>query len=279
MCAQEEVDVSQIKKARLERQRQVRHIVKRLPSKKALKSLGDPKKLPMLSLFAATSRYVLGAFEDCVLHSAFSVEMTLLLILDQEMTDKEKEDIKERSKRSGALSFGKVIQLSKEHHILNQDSMQRIWILYNLRNMFAHPGNWVAFVKHQYPETVIEMAPELILDLPSLIGGIEDIIKQKAIPLKRAAETGQKYLDERLGEIPDFEWAAHQGTLSFQQERAKSYYVRIIKDFLTRKTFKDFMKHLKDFPEYAQKRYRYPQETAYEALEIAFKILKRLEIL
>lgn len=271
--------MSSIKKARLQRERQVRHIVKILPSKKSLDALGDPKKLPMTSLFAATQRYVLGTYDDCVLHSAFSVEMALLLKLDQELEAKEKEEIKKQSARAGALSFGKVIRMAEKRHILSKNNMDKVWVLYNLRNMFAHPGNWVTFVKRQSPEVASKMVQNAISDLPAMMEGIKAIAKQKVVFLESAGKKLQKYADRRLGKIPNLEWAAHQGTLSFQQERTKSYYVRITKDFLTRKTLEDFIKHLNNFPEYVQKRYPYPQEIAFEALEIAFEILKHLDIL
>ena len=270
--------MSSIKKARLQRERQVSHILKNLPSKKSLEALGDPKKLPLLSLFAATQRYILEAYNDCILHSAFSVEIALLLRLDQELEAKEKEEIKRKSEHVGALSFGKVIHIAEKRQLLSKNDMDKIWILYNLRNMFAHPGNWVTFVKQQSFETAREMLSNMIPELPTLMEGIKDVAKRKAL-FSRTYKEMQKYVDLRLSKIPNLDWAAHQGTLSFQQKRIKSYYVRITKDFLTRRTLKDFIKHSDKWPQYIRKRYPYPQEIALEALEIAFEILKHLEIL
>ena len=159
------------KRSHLKREKQVHYIIEALPSKKSLESLGDPRKLPLIGLSAATQRYVVEAFDDCILHSAFSVELGLLLKLDEKLDVTEKEEIR----KSKELTFGRTIKLAKDKQILDEEYIGRVWILFNLRNMFAHPANWVSFIKRQSPETITKMLPTIIPELSVLSERIEGI--------------------------------------------------------------------------------------------------------
>lgn len=263
------------KKSHLEREKQVHHIIKALPSKKSLEALGDPRKLPLIGLSAATQRYVVEAFDDCILHSAFSVELALLMKLDEKLDVTEKETIR----KSKGLTFGRTIRLAEDKQILEKEYIGKVWILFNLRNMFAHPANWVSFIKRQSPETIAKMLPTIVPEVSVLSKRIEGIAQQEIQSLRRGLSEMQRYVSSKIGKFPELEWAAHQGTLSFQEEDAKSYFAPLIRDLLQPENFRLFTRQKDAVVKHLQEQYPYFQEIAYKALDIAFDVLKHLNFL
>ncbi len=95
-------------------------------------------------------------------------------------------------------------------------------------------------------------------------------------------ETIKEFVSSKVGTFPRLDWAAHQTTLSYQQERLQKYYDRMATDLLS-PNLKEILDHArtdearKEFPNYVRNVYPYSQEIALEASEIAFKILRRLQ--
>jgi len=89
----------------------------------------------------------------------------------------------------------------------------------------------------------------------------------------------QRYVTSKIGKFPELEWAAHQGTLSFQEDDAKSYFASLIRDLLQPENFRLFIRRKDATIKHLQEQYPYFQDIAYKALDIAFSVLKYLNFL
>ncbi len=163
----------------LERKKQIDHLLEMLPSRESISELGDPRKLVQGLLQDAVQSYVQGRFSYCILQSATSLEMALLLELDKRMSPADKQ--KQKQELSGrALSFGKLIALSKRRGILDEQIAREAFVLHNLRSIFAHPANVIAFVLGQQdPEVPNRMLAKWKSGFEKRYSGLSDIEKQQ----------------------------------------------------------------------------------------------------
>lgn len=264
---------------RLQREKQVEHIVKMLPSEQMIIELGDPENLSSGFLLGATSKYVSGAFPDSILQSAIAVEMTLLLELDRRMSQEEKQSQKNNLKGQ-ALSFGRLIKMAKQKGIVDSKLAEKIFVLHNLRNIFAHPANVISFVLGQRDPEISEKMQAKWKNRLSEKG--EKLPLSERTLLNVTLTLLQKIMNKKVGKIPNLDWAAHQSTLSFQQNRLQLYYDRIASDLLSSGLLQALIKEgaMSDFNlySYITLMYPYQQEIAFEALEIALASLKEISL-
>lgn len=272
-----EVDIEKEK-----RRERVEHIFQALPPLQILRSLHHADDLPRISLYGAAKRFVQGTYEDCIFHSAFSVEMALLLRLDSQLTSVEKESIrKEAIQNKTGLMFGKIVTMAKKKDILIGAGVKKARKLNLMRNMYVHPANWVAFLKQQY-----RVALDFENEMPEMYAMAEQLLASMKFPIgkdaaSKALEPAEKKVRDYvkpLERIPDLDWCASQDTLRFQKKRAKDYYKKSIEDVLSPKGLEDLIEHAGDIVRYAQSRYSYLERDAYEALAYAYDILRALTV-
>ena len=263
----------------VERRKEIKYILNSLPSERSLKKLGDPKKLPLIGLYSACQRFLSGFDDDCVLHSAFACEMALLLMLDKKLDETKKKEIK----KHGGLSFGKTIGIAKKLNIIDRETLEKINILKNLRDMYAHPANWVTLIKSiEYDvfhnqELIKKALQEASLTKSEINHLSRKLNHQKA---SEAYEKIEKYLKQRLGKIPTLEWAAEPGTLEFQKKRAvQTLLKRIINDMVKKGEMAKLLKYRGSIPNYIIRKYPFPKQIALEALRIAYEVLKALHFI
>jgi len=266
------------------RKEKVKYIFQALPPPKTVKNLREADDLPRISLHGALQRYVLGAHEDCIFHCAFSVEMALLLRLDRQLTKDEKESIRHECTRSKTgLMFGKIINTARENAIINNDDSKKAWKLDLLRNMYAHPGNLVAFIKQQYRMRTMNLEEEM----PEIYAMAQERLKSMKLMSKKETilkilEPAQRKVSNHLKileRLPDLDWCASQDTLGYQSKRIKDYYEEIVRDILSPKGLMDLIKHAANIAIYAQTKYPYAERDAYEALTYAYEILRSLKVI
>ena len=258
--------------AKRTRKKKIEFILKKLPPQKELEKLGEPRKLILLELFGACQRFILGAYDDTVLHSSFALEMTLFIRMDENLSIESKEEIKKK----GGLRFAKAIDFAGKKEWFTNKDIEKAWTLHNLRNMFAHPGNWLTLIK----ETE-RLALAGLIDAPSNTQEMTTVIQEMPgvlDKLNRIKDTLTQTLKERLGNIPDLEWAAREDTLFFQRRRQKLYYEEILKDTIDKKGLLGLAKHFYNPVAYIRKEYPYTESLGFEALEIAYDLLQKLEI-
>ncbi len=98
---------------------------------------------------AAICRYLIGFYEDSIYHSTLSVEMGLLVRLDEELLDEEKAAIHDSinskdSKPPLSFTFGAVFNEAKKRGndiIKNAQTEQKIASLIQTRNTHIHASN------------------------------------------------------------------------------------------------------------------------------------------
>jgi hypothetical protein len=114
-------------------------VLRSLPEAKLLESSNDPNKLPIGHLYGATSQFIFGFFEGTILNASFAIEYGLLLKLNEILTLEEKQEI--AAKRNG---LGLVEAIKRSNGILIDEKLaQELHIIKNLRDMSAHPSNWI----------------------------------------------------------------------------------------------------------------------------------------
>jgi hypothetical protein len=241
-----------------------------------IKSIREADDLARVSFNAALERYIQGS-SDCVFHAAFSVEMALTLRLDKSLNAEEKEEIR---KKNGLMLSG-AVKLASKKGILKKPDAEKAWRLNHLRNMSAHPSNWVAFIKQQY-RAVFNMEKEM----PDVHSFMEELRKTVILhkdenafreDLSRILTTASDYL-KRVENLPNLDWCASQDTLRFQKKMAKEYYEEVSKKLLTTKGVKELLENAANNVAYMQTTYAFTGRAEYEALNCAYDILKRLGV-
>ena len=272
---------TEIKRQRTKRRKEIKNILNNLPSKSRIKEIYECYDLSRQQLYAAAVHYIDGRFDDSVLHSSLSVEIALLFKLDEKMDEKERLKIQE--KRRG-LHFGEMIDLGEKKKILSKDLAKKCRELNQLRHMYAHPANIVAFVKDYYRK-MYSLGENL---LPRKI--VEEFAQKmpKELIEKLTSEHFKGVLNEMmnrikvLDKIPDVDWAARQSTLAFHRKRLSNFSREMTGKFLTPLFFKKLVDRrlsLEKLIRHIQSSFPYGKNDALDALNNAYDVLKGLEIL
>ena len=272
---------TEIKRQRTKRRKEIKNILNSLPSKSRIKEIYECYDLSRQQLYAAAMHYIDGRFDDSVLHSSLSVEIALLFKLDEKMDEKERLKIQE--KRRG-LHFGEMIDLGEKKKILSKELAKKCRELNQLRHMYAHPANIVAFVKDYYRK-MYSLGENL---LPRKI--VEEFAQKmpKELIEKLTSEHFKGVLNEMmnrikvLDKIPDVDWAARQSTLAFHRKRLSDFSREMTGKFLTSSFFKKLVDRrfsVEKLIRHIQSSFPYGKNDALDALNNAYDVLKGLEII
>jgi hypothetical protein len=267
-------------KQKEKRERRIRNIMTSLPSIELLNQLVTAERLPVAQLWEASIQFIQGFYPTSILDSAFAAEYGLLLRLNEKLTQEQKDKI--AKKRSG-LSFREAINKSRGKFI-KEDLAKRLDILNNLRDMGAHPSNWMILLKELEERTFLnqeamkdwisqttQMSPD---EIDRRLKGDLDMDKAK-----EALNRLVNFRDEQLGKLPDLQWAAHKKTLTFQTEVVKEYSKKLINNLIWNKEIVKVMNKIDNPAKYVQRKYPYPEELAVEAIRIAHDTLRELQFL
>jgi hypothetical protein len=266
------------------RRERVKHILDTLPPLETVNSLRESDDLSRSSLHGALQRYVDGRESDCIFHAAFSVEMALLLRLNNKLTSEEKEAIKQEAiiDKTG-LMFGRTISLAVERAILEKTDAKKAWRLNNLRNMHVHPANSVAFIKQQY-----QAATNTKQYMPEIHSILESRLPTSFEPLKNAEGAHERLeqianavsaVAKRIENLPDLNWCAGQDTLKFQSKRVRDYYEDSFRELLSANGLVDLLKNAQNLATYLKTKYPYEGRDGYDALTYAYEILDNLGVI
>jgi len=272
---------TEIRRQRTKRRKEIKNILNSLPSKSRIKEIYECYDLSRQQLYAAAVHYIDGRFDDSVLHSSLSVEIALLFKLDEKMDEKERLKIQE--KRRG-LHFGEMIDLGEKKKILSKELAKKCRELNQLRHMYAHPANIVAFVKDYYRkmyslgENLLprKMVEEFAQKMPKEL--IEKLTSEHFKGVLNEMMNRIKVLDK----IPDVDWAARQSTLAFHRKRLSNFSREMTDKFLTSSFFKKLVDRrlsLEKLIRHIQSSFPYGKNDALDALNNAYDVLKGLEIL
>ena len=108
--------------------------------------LEDKKDLVRIEFLGSVQRYVFGFYEDAIYHSCFATEQALLQILDEKLTDDEKEEVYERinhpdPKKREFFGFRQIIKLCKDKKLIESKTAQLANKINAMRNAHLHSQN------------------------------------------------------------------------------------------------------------------------------------------
>lgn len=265
-------------KQRERRERGIRYIITSLPSAESLILSGSAEKLPLIQLWEASIQFISGFYQTSILNSAFAAEYGLLLRLNEKLEQVQKDKI---ANKKGGLSFRDAINKSRGT-LIDEDLAKRLDVLNNLRDMSAHPSNWVTLLKELEERTFLSQEPmkdwisETTHTSPDEIA---ERLKDDFDPdmAKKALDRLINVKDKQWGKLPDLQWAAHKKTLRFQTEVVvKDYSKKLIRDLISNKEIVKLINKSNNPAEYIQRKYRYPEELANKAIQIAHETLRQL---
>jgi hypothetical protein len=250
-----------------------------LPDVKTVEVMPSSRKLPIARLGSAASQFLKRNYENSILESAFAAEYGLIFILNNELSIAEKTAIEQRK---NGLGLTKAINLSRGK-IISADLANDLVLLNNLRNMSAHPSNWITLLNQ-----LVEMAENEKITSNWLLKAtnlsdiqMADRLKEK-FDVKKAEETIESmgsYAEANWGDLPDLKWATNKDTLQFQLDYVKNYFKPMARDLIIKQQIIPLIDKPKSAPTQLMDKYNFPQELAIKSLSIAYNTLKELEIL
>jgi hypothetical protein len=270
----------EIEKMSRKRIRKVQHIIDACPPVEKLELSPDPNKLPIGQLISACRQFIMGYYENTILNSAFAVEYALLFKINSEIGDDEREAL--AKKYRGGFDLRYALNRARDNWI-DEKLYNELQLLNNLRDMSAHPSNWLTLYNHlgkllSDEEKTKKWVAKTVNKSPEQIArSLKDELDAKMA--KKTLEEMTLYTGTRWANLPDLEWASKKDTLEFQKDYVKRYSSPMINEMITDKKIITLTKNPSSAAEYIIKRYRFPEDTALKALEMAFKTLKQLKII
>jgi hypothetical protein len=177
---------------------------------------------------ASIQKYLLGFYEDSIHHSCASVEMGLLIRLEQKLTEEEKEKIHEEINRKKgkplALTFGEIFNRAKEKQIgiVSEKSLaKKIEVLISRRNTYVHVSNVLSGIiislkKLALPEIIdmLDIIPNAGMIRGYILSRYEDLLVER---------------QKMLNEIPDLAWCTKDNQREFIQNAVEENWYELLK--------------------------------------------------
>jgi hypothetical protein len=161
---------------------------------------------------AAICRYLIGFYEDSIYHSTLSVEMGLLIRLDEELRDEEKAAIHDSinskdSKPPLSFTFGAVFNEAKKRYdniIKDVQTEQKIASLIQTRNIHIHASNLTS-------ASILSMKETGIHQINRSLQQLEELEKNSIarLTLKKWLQQARELLTENrvvIANLPSFAW-------------------------------------------------------------------------
>ena len=269
----------EIEKKMLQRQRKVQYVFDACPQIETLETSPNPSKLPIGQLISACRQFMMGYYENSILNSAFAVEYSLLFKINSELNDTDKMAIAEKYK--GGFDLRYALNLARGKWI-DEPLYNELQLLNNLRDMSAHPSNWITLYNllgKQFAdeETAKKWVSKAANKSPIQIAESfkDEFDVEKA---KQTHAAMSSYADARWANLPDLEWASKKGTLLFQRDFVKSHSEQMLKDMILKKEIVSLTQKPSAAAERILNRYRFPEEIALISIRLAFEALQQLQI-
>jgi len=245
------------------------------------------RDLPRQELRASVVRYLLGLYDDSIHHAFFSVEMAMLVRLEEELPTEEKNalhDAINRKENPLSFTFGAIFNKAKERKIdvIRGDKLRRrIESLIENRNTYIHGSNFLSGLITSMKKSVsIEIGTQLkqISDLESMS------FSKLVIPLMRLVFY-RRFLQKKstmIQNLPDFAWCSRDKNREAAQRQVDEY-ISDLENFKQKKlkaldsksktiwTLLTMRKELKEIREEV-----YFKKQSYRILNDSFEILKEL---
>jgi hypothetical protein len=234
------------------------------------------KDFPVGQLAKAKCLFVYGFFEECILNSAFAVEYGLLIKFDEELEVTKKQST---ARKKGGLAFREAIDIAKGGWI-DYSLAEDLLVLNNLRNMAAHPGNWLSLYSqlinyYENPAKVKKWIYKVTNQQPQQIekNFANKFDKTKGEETVRALKS---VISTKFCDLPDVSWAARKDTLQFQFDKIQELVKPIANDLINKKTVIGLTKRPESASKYLLSTYKFHEILALKSLEIAHNALCQL---
>ena len=242
--------------------------------------------LPREEFRGAVLRYLLGSYEDSIYHAFFSVEMSLLIKLEERLSDEEKNSLHNEINRTDSkpISFtlGTILNKARDRRIgiiRGKQLNQRIESLIDKRNTYVHANNFLSGL-------IISMKTNLIPKIEGQIKEISDLENRLYVrsffpALLRLKPFLAQQL-EMIKSMPDFAWCTkdeHRITIQreveeymaglnkLEKEKSKAQGLENVRNLLgLRETIRAMLEE------------SYFKMQSREILKDSFQILKDIEI-
>jgi len=245
------------------------------------------RDLPRQEFRAALVRYMLSLYDDSIHHAFFSVEMGMLVRLEEELSTEEKNTLHDainRKENPLSFTFGAIFNKAKERKIdvIRGDKLRRrIASLIENRNTYIHGSNFLSGLTTSMKKSVsLEIDTQLkqISDLESAPLLKLILLSWRLVPYKR-------FLEKKLTMIrnlPDFAWCSRDKNREAAQRQVDEY-ISDLENFKQRKlkaldswsnslrTLLSMRKELKEISEEV-----YLKRQSHKIIEDVFEILKGL---
>jgi hypothetical protein len=250
-----------------------------LPEVKSLETMPSSKKLPIARLGSSASQFLRRNYESCILEATFATEYALLFALNEKMEKKEKEEIENRNTGLGLM---KAIALARGT-LISETLANDLLLLNNLRNMSAHPSNWITLLNQ-----LKEMAKDEKLTIKWVTKSTNQSPVQMAQSLKedfnvekanQTVEDMHSFGESYWSDLPDLKWATNKATLQFQMDYVKDYFKPMARDLIIDKQIIPLINRPQSATHRLVNKYNFPQQLAIKSLEIAHNTLIELKIM
>ena len=183
------------------------------------------------------------------------------------------------AKRKSGLGLFEAIGLAEERWI-NKALADNLRILNNLRNMSAHPGNWLSLYSllkcyYENPDKAKKWVCKVTKLAPQQI---EKRFSNKFNTVKgnETVKALKTVADSKLGDLPNLSWAARKDTLDFQFDEIKSLSQPLANDLVNKGKVIGLTKRPESASKYLLVTYKFSEELAFNSLKIAHEALGQL---
>lgn len=187
------------------------------------------RDLPREEFRGAVQRYVLGIYEDSMYHSSFSIEMGLIVRLNEKLEHKEKIVIHEainRRRNPQSFTFGRIKNLSEERRlgILKKNTIKAVDEILEIRNSHIHAQNFISATiiqshRHLKRDSRFEQQIEMALKR-------EPAWKRFVIRFLLRRFLKLQYLQRKktIESMSDFRWCARDNILNSVIDDIENYF-------------------------------------------------------
>ncbi len=256
--------------------------------KYAIGIMHETRDIARQEFLAGVQRYLIGFFEDSIYHSTLSVEMGLLIRLEEELSDNEKKAIYDRinSKKDkpAPFTFGVIFDESKRkgrNIIKNEQTQQRIAKIIDVRNTHIHASNFTS-------ASILSVKEK---GLPKIEKSIKEINEIQETPLvnvmlKKWLFKAKNLLTESkatIESLPSFEWCTRDKQRSLAQDNINNFFSEIFASIGALQNIQSLSEkvqlglHSRKFIRDLSKR-DYSKTQALETIRDSFAVLKSIDI-
>jgi len=228
----------------------------------------------------AIQRYLLGLFEDSIYHAFFSVEVGLLIRLDEKLTSEEKDKIHDEINRTNgkplSFTFGAILNRTRDKTlgiIGGKQLNDRIESLVRKRNTYIHASNFLSGL-------IISMKRNLVPKMEGQIRSISDLENRWYVRCFFPSLIRLKpYLNQELEKtrsLPNFVWCTKDEDRAVVQKEVEKYMAKLDKLEKRNTNIRNLLRMPQTVRMILDESYFKMRNL--EILEDSFEILKRIDI-